>query len=146
MTRFGILSRIFPSLFKEQLPAEPWKATTDKVRSLATPCPICGNNDLAGHRYAPFASQIAAEVTDELKQFFALFREHRWQELKQIQEFEGRYNAAIIYAVFCHRGGYMMVVRDPFELYESPNVLEVIRFDEDEAERIRSLSTELHEL
>jgi hypothetical protein len=101
---------------------------------------------LSGHRYALFASQIASEVTDDLKQFFVLFREHRWQELSQIREFEGRWNAALIYAVFCHRGGYMMAVRDPVELYDASNVLEVIQFDEDEAEKIRSLPIELHEL
>lgn len=126
--------------------AEPWTATTDKIRRLATPCPVCNNKDLSGHRYALFASQVAAEVTDELKQFFALLGERRWQELSQIREFEGRWNAAIVHAVFCHSGGYMMVVRDPVELYDASNVIEVIRFDEVEAATIRSLSIEMHEL
>jgi hypothetical protein len=146
MTKFGILSRTFFGLFKDQPSANPWQAEADKVRSLATPCPICGNRDLSGHWYTLFASQIAAEVTDELKQFFALFRERRWQELHQICEFEGRWNAALTYAVFCHRGGYMMAVRDPVELYDASNVLEVIQLDEDEVEKIRSLPIELHEL
>jgi len=113
---------------------------------MATPCPICENKVLTGHKYAFFACQVAAEDTDELKEFISLFRERRWQELKEVNRFEGGSNAAIVYALFCHRGGFMMAVRDPVELYDSSNVIGVIRFDEDEAERIRSLSIELHEL
>jgi hypothetical protein len=142
----GFLNHVFPGRPPLYPAGEEWKATREEIRRLASPCPVCNQIDLNGHQYAEFASQLAAEVTDELKQFFALFREHRWQELRQIREFEGRWNAAIIYAVFCHRGGYMMAVRDPVELYDSSSIIEVIRFNEDEAGKIRSLLIELHDL
>ena len=146
MTLLRNLSRMFPSLLKEQPPEKPWKAEADKVRLLAAPCPVCESNDLAGHRYALFASQLAVVATEELKRFCALFHAHRWQELNQIRKFDGRWNAALMYVVFCHHGGYMMIVRDPVELYDASNVIEIARFDDEEADNIRSLQVELHEL
>ncbi len=141
-----LFTRMSFEFFKKVQPSDTWQATTQDVRELATPCPVCKNYNLAGHRYALLASQVAAEVTDELKHFFAFFRERRWQELSRIREFEGRWNAALIYAVICHRGGCMMAVRDPVELLDASNVLELIPFDEEEAEGIRSLPIELREL
>ncbi|MGD0940382.1 MAG: hypothetical protein ABR905_11785 [Terracidiphilus sp.] len=146
MTLAGILARLIPEFFMREPQEDSWLATTEEVRRLATPCPICQSKDLTGHLYGEFASQIAAENSDELKEFFHLYSEHRWQQLNQIHRFEGKSNAAIVYAFFCHRFGCMLVVRDPFELYDSSSVLDLVKLNEDEMKTVQSLSMELRSL
>jgi hypothetical protein len=77
-------------------------------------------------------------------EFFQLFSERRWQELNHIREFDGGLNAALIFALFCNRGGCMLAVRDPVELYDSMELLDTAVLDEEEFEKVRTLSVELH--
>ncbi|MFZ1084068.1 MAG: hypothetical protein WAN35_03785 [Terracidiphilus sp.] len=122
------------------------KATSDAIRRITSPCPVCNQSDLNGHQYTEFASQIAKEVTDELKDFFRLFSEKRWRELNSISEFDGKFNAAVLYAFFCPEGACMIAVRDPEELFENMELLDVILLGEEEAVDIKSMRIELHDL
>jgi len=142
----GMLVQLFPEFFMKEPPKDPWFATSEDVRRLVTPCPICQSEDLTGHLYGEFASQIAAADSDELKEFFRLFRERRWQQLHQIHGFEGKSDAAVVYVLFCSRIGCMLVVRDPVELYDCSSVLDIVRLNEDEVKTVQSLSPDLHGL
>jgi hypothetical protein len=50
----------------------------------------------------------------------------------------------LIFALFCNRGGCMLAVRDPVELYDSMELLDTAVLDEEEFEKVRTLSVELH--
>jgi hypothetical protein len=92
------------------------------------------------------ASQVAEKQTEELKAFFLLYKERRWEELSSIQEFKGTANAAFLYVVFCGLRGCVIAIRDPFELYDADELLDLTVIDEKEAEKLLSLAVELHEL
>jgi hypothetical protein len=132
-----------PPLYPE---GEEWKATREEIRRIASPCPVCNQIDLSGHQYGLFASQIAATTSPELMKFFELYRAYCWLELSSIREFDGMYNAAILYSVSCPKGTCMLMVRDPFELYDCDESLDVILLGEEEAVEVRALQVEVHDL
>jgi hypothetical protein len=128
------------------MPVDPWAATAKAIRRLIARCPICGKTELTGHRCFLLASQVAEKQTEELKAFFLLYKERRWEELSSIQEFKGTANAAFLYVVFCGLRGCVIAIRDPFELYDADELLDLTVIDEKEAEKLLSLAVELHEL
>jgi hypothetical protein len=149
----GILDRgfsLFRAVFPKQAPlfplGEEWKATRDQIRRIASPCPVCNQVDLSGHMYGDFASQIATPDSPKLREFFEFFKARRWRELNQIHEFDGRFNAAILYLFHCRNGACILAVRDPYELYDSKQVLDVAMLGEAEIENIRSMPIDLKEL
>lgn len=142
----SFLNRVFPGRTPLYPVGEEWKATREEIRRIASPCPVCNQTDLNGHQYGLFASQIAADVTDDLKEFIRLFREKHWRELNSIKEFDGGFNAVILYALFCPKGVCIMMVRDPVELFDCDELLEVIVLGEEEAVEIKSMRIELHDL
>lgn len=121
-------------------------ATTNKVGQLVSPCPICGQRELASHQYSLLASEVAETSSASLFEFFQLFKDRRWQELNRIQRFEGACNAALIYALFCPNGGCVVAVRDPVELWDTPCVLDIAICNSKELEIIRALPIELRDL
>ena len=115
-------------------------ATARIIRRLLGPCPICNQKGLDGHTYAEVASQKSPANTEALRYFCELYVSRKWSELNQIHEFDADVNALIIYGLFCLRGGgSMLAVRSAADLYEHDSLEEVILFDEQEAEVIRSL-------
>lgn len=142
----SLLKRFFPREHPIDSIEDQWKATTDEIRRIATPCPVCSQNNLRGHQYGLFASQIAATVSPELDSFFELYRSRHWQELNSIKEFNGGLNVAILYALVCPKGACMLVVRDPVELYDSSNLLDLILVNQEEVERIVAMPVEWHDL
>jgi hypothetical protein len=83
-TSYGVGKHVSSMVFgvpANEFPSDPWEATTGDVRRLATPCPLCKSVDLAERQYGLFASQAAARATEELKDFFWLFRAREWKEL-----------------------------------------------------------------
>lgn len=114
----------------------------EEIRRLASPCPICGKQRLEeddGHQYALFASEIARDRTGKLQSFFDLYKARRWAELRAIQNFEGTANAALIYAFKCEARTAMLALRDPYELHESYELLDLVLLKDEEAQFIRSL-------
>jgi hypothetical protein len=142
----SFLSHVFPPRPPLCPEGDKWKATTDEIRRIASPCPVCNQTDLNGHQYGLFASQIAATTSPELTKFFELYRAHSWQELNSIREFNGMFNAVILYTVVCPKGTCMAMVRDPVELYDAKELLEVILLGEEEAVEVRALPSEMHDL
>lgn len=56
------------------------------------------------------------------------------------------FNAVILYTVVCPKGTCMAMVRDPVELYDAKELLEVILLGEEEAVEVRALPSEMHDL
>jgi hypothetical protein len=142
----SLLCRVFPSRPPLYPEGEEWKATREEIRRIASPCPVCHQTDLSGHQYGLLASQIAATTSPELKKFFELYRAHSWQELYSIREFDVMFNAAILYSLICPKGTCMVMVRDPFELYDADELLDVILLGEEEAAEVKALQVEMHDL
>lgn len=111
-----------------------------------SPCPVCGKTELTGHGYFLLASQVAENQTDELKAFFDLYKQRRWEELSKIREFKGTADAVLVYVMLCSSRGCAFAVRDPFELYGSDELLDLTPIGEQEVGQLRSLQVELHEL
>jgi hypothetical protein len=142
----SFLNRVFPGRPPLYPAGEEWKATRDEIRRIASPCPVCNQIDLSEHQFGLFASQIAATTSPELEKFIELYRARCWRDLNSIRGFEGRFNAVILYALFCPRGVCMLMVRDPVELYDSNELLEMTLLGKEEAVEIKSLQIETHDL
>jgi hypothetical protein len=93
-----------------------------------------------------FASEVAAEVTPELKRFTENFDAARWQELRKSRNFYGGSNAAEVCFLSCATGACMLCVRNPVELYESQEILAAKKLGTDEAAEIEAINIELHKL
>jgi len=136
----NVLNRIASTFRKRErfIPGED--ATARMIRRLLGPCPVCNQKGLEGHTYAKVASQQSPAKTEALRYFCELYVSRKWSELNQIHEFDADVNALIIYGLFCLRGGgSMLAVRSAADLHEPDSLEEVILFDEQEAEAIRSL-------
>jgi len=92
-----------------------------------------------GHEYSLFASEIAREHSPELLHFFQLYKAQSWAELNRIHNFDGRFNAALIYIVRCNRGLSALAVRSPEELWDSDSLLDVVVLDDRGAAAIKIL-------
>src|ERR1700749_4986008 len=106
------------TVLKSHHSADNESATGRIIQRFISPCPGCGKKRVKagdGHRYALLASEIASEDSQKLLHFFQLYKAQSWAELNQIQNFDGRFNAALIYAVRCDKGITMLAVRSPAE-------------------------------
>jgi len=90
--------------------------------ALACMWPRCRQN-LQGHRFQQFAMTVAKEEpTAELLAFIQAARRFDWEELSKHQ-FDPRENALAAYALSCPNGDLsMLLVKDPFELYDSKSL------------------------
>jgi len=143
MTWASIFRRIDP---EPAPPSDPWEATAGEIRRIASPCPVCGKTELAGHSFGLFASEIAAEVTPELNRFTENFDAARWQELRKSRNFYGGSNAAEVYFLSCATGACMLYVRNPVDHYEWFELLAAKDLSADEAAEIEAMKIELHKL
>jgi hypothetical protein len=141
-----LLNRLFAGSERQEPAADPWSATRDEIRRIASPCPICGKQDLSGHAFGEFASETAVEDSKELAHFFDLYRVRQWPHLRQIRKFEGRYNAAILYLFLCANGSCMLAVKNPVELFESDELLHFTVLDDHEIAMIEEMQVETHPL
>jgi hypothetical protein len=116
-------------------------AAQDLLR-LASPCPLCGKERLGhldGHKYALVASEVARTSSEELTQFFDLYRRHEWAELNLIQRFDGASNAAEVFALLCGSRMCMLAIRDPVELYDADSLLDTSVLGEEESAIVLAL-------
>jgi hypothetical protein len=132
----------FGTVLMSHHPPDDVGATGQTILRLISPCPACGKQRVkAGdaHQYALLASEIAREDSQELSYFFQLYKDHSWAELNQIQNFDGRFNAALIYVVRCDRGITVLAVRSPEEFWDSDSLLDAVVLDDRDAAAINSL-------
>ena len=99
-------------------------ATAVELRRMLNSCPACAAN-LDGHSYASFAITVASpENKERLGEFCRLLKAHDWSGLKQFDDFDPLLNAIEVFAVKCVAGEIVLLaVRDPFELFDSNEVL-----------------------
>jgi hypothetical protein len=92
---------------------------TTMNRWLIGPCGQCPK-PLTEHDWAMFASTAASERNKpRLTQFFERVKEHDWRSVATFMDFDATENDVLVYVVRCVSGGFVAVVRSPFELYES---------------------------
>ena len=84
-------------------------------------CDVC-ERELSGHRYAILGYTVAAD-TDRLKQFVGHFNGREWNVLIHFGDFDPLKNIATIYVITGpHDDGSAILVRNPFELYDHPEI------------------------
>lgn len=98
----------------------PSNPTAEKLKRLTSTCSVCGRG-LDGHRFAQIASTVANEGNARrVQQLFGHVKRHQWEALKDYADFRGDQNTVIMYAITGpHGGGMVLLILDPFELYES---------------------------
>jgi hypothetical protein len=114
--------------------------TVAMLRQFVPKCYAC-DQDISGHEYAEFASCVVHNNKDpQAHWFFKLFLEERWVDLRQERSFEGTKDAAVVFAVLCERGGQMLAIRSPFELWENNSLLQIQQVTLEAASNIRELA------
>jgi hypothetical protein len=103
-------------------------------------CPACARN-LDDHFYASFAITIASpENKERLGEFSRLLKSHDWSRLRQFDDFDRRLNAIEAFAVKCVSGAIVLLaVRNPFELFDSNEVLDCEALDSTTGNELESL-------
>ena len=88
-------------------------------------CPACGRN-LDDHSYATIAITVASPENRERSGLFChALKEHDWPGLMQFDDFDPLLNALEAFAIKCAWGWIILLaVRNPFELFESNQVLD----------------------
>ena len=77
----------------------------------------------AEHDWAGFASTVASEQNKErLTDFFEKVKEHDWRSVAKFQDYDATQNDMLVFAVRCVSGGFVFVVRRPFELWQDDEV------------------------
>jgi hypothetical protein len=87
-------------------------------RYLVGPCPQCGSL-LEGHDWAMFACTVASQANDiRVKEFLEKAKARDWQGLRSFSDWEGDQNDLEAYVVRCSSGGVVLIILDPFELFD----------------------------
>jgi hypothetical protein len=95
---------------------------TTMHRWLTGQCVQCPK-PFAEHDWAGFASIVASEQNKgRLSDFFEKVKEHDWRSVAKFQDFDATQNDILVFAVRCVSGGFVFVVRSPFELWQDDEV------------------------
>jgi len=94
--------------------------TASKLKTLVPRCAFCGT-DLTGHRFALIASTAAAEKNrHRVQALISRVIRHEWSALPEYRDFKPEQNAVLVYSIMGpHDGGMVVLIRDPFDLYEA---------------------------
>ena len=100
-------------------------ATAIELRRMLKSCPAC-HRTLDDHSYANIAITVASpENRKRLGKFCEALKEHDWPELMRFDDFDPLLNALEAFAINCTWGWMILLaVRNPFELFESNEVLD----------------------
>jgi hypothetical protein len=100
--------------------------TAVEVKRLLKSCPACAGN-LDDHSYVSFAITVASpENKERLGEFCRLLKAYDWSRLRQFHEFDPLLNAIEVFAIKCVSGAIVLLtVRNPFELFDSNEVLDL---------------------
>ncbi|MCM3869729.1 MAG: hypothetical protein ND895_03375 [Pyrinomonadaceae bacterium] len=103
-------------------------------------CPACARN-LDDHLYASFAITVASPDNKErLGEFCRLLKSHDWSRLRQFDDFDPLQNAIEAFAVKCVSSAIVLLaVRNPFELFDSNEVLDCEVLDSTAGKELDSL-------
>jgi hypothetical protein len=98
--------------------------TAAKLRGLVSECAIC-TLELEGHRYAELATTVIDQLLKgRITEFLSHARRHEWNKLVEFKDFRGDRDDLVAFALTgSHSGGMVIVIHDPFELYEGPQIL-----------------------
>jgi len=96
---------------------------------------------MSGHQFAQMATTIATDKNKRrVAELIEHVRKHEWRKLSSFKEFEVTRNAAIVYAILGpHAAGMAVLIRDPYELYETAEVYVQERLTPDEVALVREL-------
>lgn len=99
-------------------------ATAIKLRKLVPKCSVC-RAGLSGHRLYQLASTVVGdELTPRMTEFLGHAKGHEWSQLAEFREWKGDRDNLVAYVIAGpHRGGMVIVTRDPFELYAPDELL-----------------------
>jgi hypothetical protein len=94
------------------------------LRRMLKLCPAC-QRGLEDHRYTLLGMTVASRENEQrLGEFSNALKTQDWSKAKEFSEFDGGYNALEAYALKGVSGSFVfLVVRDPFELFESSSIL-----------------------
>jgi hypothetical protein len=116
------------------------EAIAVELRRMLKVCPAC-QASLANHSYALFAITIASdERKKHLLEFVRALQFHDWRVAQQFSDFDPLLNATEAFALKCLSGSLvLLVVRNPFELFESSNILQLEVLGRVSGEELESL-------
>jgi hypothetical protein len=103
-------------------------------------CPACAGS-LDDHSYTLVGITVAAPANQErLSSFCHLLKDHDWPALMRFDDFDPLLNALEAFAVKCpSEAMVLLAVRNPFELFESNEVLDCEVLDSTTGEQLDSL-------
>jgi len=80
------------------------------------------------------------ENSERLREFCRLLNAHDWSRLKQFQDFDPLLNAIEVFAIKCVSGAIVLLtLRNPFELFDSNEVLDCEVLDSTAGNELDSL-------
>lgn len=115
--------------------------TATKLRGLVPRCSVCGA-DMSRHRFAQIASTVATEDNKRnVQELLSHVRQHQWEALTRYKDFRSNQNAAVVYSITGpHNGSMVVLIRDPFELYEPAELYLQEQLSPDEAAAVALLA------
>jgi hypothetical protein len=131
-----MISNWVRKLMSETEPSEPHMAEANGIfRALGGNCPKCGNT-LRDHSYQLFATTVADEHSETLMDFIRCAKRHEWETLSHFQTFDPLKNALEVYSLRCPDSSLsLLIVRDPFELFDGMSVEDSEGLDQEESTR-----------
>jgi hypothetical protein len=105
-------------------------------------CPHC-KRGLIGHFYSLLASDVVErkDVKVGLIAFFESLKQHDWPKLFSFQRWEGLSDNVELYGILCGTDSVVLVVvRSPFELYDSDEILAIEALHQDDSKALLRLA------
>lgn len=105
------------------MPPQSSSPTATKLRALIPRCSVC-STDMSRHRFAQIATTVATEDNKlRVQELLGCVKHHQWSALTKYKDFQPDQNAVVVYSITGpHSGGMVVLIRDPFELYEPPEL------------------------
>lgn len=98
---------------------EETNPTAAGLKKLLPSCSAC-NAAIDYHHFAVIGTTVIGdEEKPRVTKFFGHVKRHEWSDLSQFKEWRADRDHLVAYSISCPSGGgLVVVVRDPFELYD----------------------------
>jgi hypothetical protein len=108
-------------------------ATVAKLKKLLPSCSAC-KTAIDSHHFAVIGTTVVGDQQKpRVTEFFRHVKQHEWNDLSQFKDWQADRDNLLAYSISCPNGGGMVVVvRSPFELYDSDEVYHQETFTPDE--------------
>ena len=107
--------------------------------NLSVPCPHCAG-PISDHAWTMFACTVASDENKaRVQDFEGRIKSHDWISLRKFSEWEGTKNNLNAVVLRCGSGGAVLVLWDPFELWDSQQVCSVEKISPAEMSVIEDL-------